>query len=160
MDHGRTQSLRTAVSPILTDIHQDGTATVLNRGMSGSAVTGMRIAAEIEPFICLDEVLSNKEYHTNQQYQHQNQGDPCSLRDSVHFLTSPKLGKRIAKLAFCRVSAAFIKASNPQTEIMPEPPLERNGNVTPVNGTTSSDPNTLRIVCITRILAAVVPAMV
>ena len=37
---------------------------------------------------------------------------------------------RTAKLAFCRVSAALMKASSPQAPIMLEPPLDKNGNVT------------------------------
>ena len=53
----------------------------------------------------------------------------------------------MAKLAFWRVSAAFTKASSPQLEIMLEPPLDTNGNVTPVRGSISTEPNTLSIVC-------------
>ena len=50
----------------------------------------------------------------------------------------------MAKLAFCRVSVALRKASSPQEATMAEPPLETKGKVTPVKGSRSTDPKTLR----------------
>ena len=52
--------------------------------------------------------------------------------------------RRMAKLAFSRVSVAFRKAKSPQADIMAEPPLETKGKVTPVSGRMSTDPNTFR----------------
>ena len=50
----------------------------------------------------------------------------------------------MAKLACSRVSVAFKKASNPQADIMADPPLDTKGNVTPVRGRMSTEPNTFR----------------
>ncbi len=50
-----------------------------------------------------------------------------------------RLGSRMAKLAFCRVSVAFRKASSPQADIMADPPLDTKGKVTPVRGRMSTD---------------------
>ena len=52
----------------------------------------------------------------------------------------------MAKLAFCLVSAAFRNDSSPQEASMLVPPDETNGNVTPVRGSRSTEPNTLSIV--------------
>ena len=52
----------------------------------------------------------------------------------------------MAKLAFCRVSAALTKASRPQAPIMLVPPLLKNGKVTPVKGRMSTVPRQLRMV--------------
>lgn len=56
------------------------------------------------------------------------------------------MSRRIAKLAFWRVSVAFRKASRPQVAIMLVPPEETNGKVTPVSGRMSTEPKTLSMV--------------
>ena len=66
----------------------------------------------------------------------------------------------MANDAFCRVSAALIKARSPHTQTMLEPPLETNGNVTPVSGRKSAMPKTFRIVCVTMTVAAAQAPMV
>ena len=53
------------------------------------------------------------------------------------------LCSRMAKLAFCRVSAAFKKASSPQALSMLLPPWETKGSVTPVRGSRSTAPKML-----------------
>ena len=45
-----------------------------------------------------------------------------------------------AKLAFCLVSKAFIKASKHQQDTSELPPLLRKGKVTPVKGSISKEP--------------------
>ena len=64
-----------------------------------------------------------------------------------------------AKLAFCRVSAAFTNASKPQAHSILEPPLERKGKFTPVRGRISTVPSALKMVCTSKIPAAVHDAM-
>ena len=66
----------------------------------------------------------------------------------------------VAKLAFSRVSVAFRKARRPQAPIMALPPLETKGKVTPVRGSRSVAPKTLRQVWKTIRDAAAQPAMV
>ena len=60
----------------------------------------------------------------------------------------------MANDAFCRVSAALIKASSPHTHTILDPPFDTNGNVTPVSGRMSTVPNTFKIACVTRIVTA------
>ena len=52
--------------------------------------------------------------------------------------------ERTAKLASLRLSAHFKNASIIQQPINDEPPLETNGNVTPVKGKMSKEPNTFK----------------
>lgn len=66
----------------------------------------------------------------------------------------------MATEAFCRVSAALIKASRPQTQTMLDPPFDTNGNVTPVSGRKSAMPNTFKIVCVTMTVTAAQAPMV
>ena len=55
-----------------------------------------------------------------------------------------RAGSLMAKLALCRVSVAFKKASRPQEASMDDPPLDTKGKVTPVRGSRSTAPNTFR----------------
>ncbi len=73
------------------------------------------------------------------------EGIPYRLRPPAGRLgQAPLVLRAMAKLAFSRVSVAFRKASSPHADIMAEPPLETKGNVTPVRGSRSTEPNTFR----------------
>ena len=82
----------------------------------------------------------------NQQPQNQKtRKDQAQKRPLFNFLhDTPPPSVSIAKLALWRVSAAFRKASMPHADIIDEPPLETNGNVTPVSGSRSTEPKTFK----------------
>ena len=76
------------------------------------------------------------------------------------FVFGLHFGRRRAKLAFWRVSAALRKAIRLQHESMLEPPIDTNGNVTPVSGSRSTEPSVLSVTCTVSIAAAAQEAMV
>ena len=70
-----------------------------------------------------------------------------------------RLGSLMVKLALGRVSAALMKASRPQQEIILEPPTDTKGSVTPVRGRISTAPRTFREAWKISIAAAELAAM-
>ena len=62
-------------------------------------------------------------------------------------------------LAPSRVSAALINAKSPHDAIIDEPPFDTNGNVTPVSGSRSTEPQTFKITCVTIAAVAAQAAM-
>ena len=66
---------------------------------------------------------------------------------------------RTAKLASRRLSADFRKAIIIQQDSSDEPPRDTKGNVTPVKGRMSIDPNTFSATWVSRMLIAAQAAM-
>ena len=93
----------------------------------------------------LGQVFKQEKSHSSQQNRQEQTHQPGSFGNTIHFLRTFLLSFT-AKLAFCRVSAAFTKASSPQEATMLVPPLETKGKVTPVKGRMSTVPSTFRMV--------------
>ena len=104
----------------------------------GNITAGVDMGAALggDPLTGIEEILHDKRRHAHHNQQGKQRGYNGA---SGYFLHAFALlfaldGRDVAKLAFWRVSAALTKASIPQALIILEPPLDRNGNVTPVKG--------------------------
>ena len=81
------------------------------------------------------------------------------MQDSWEALARECAGCRECALHQTRKNVVF-GVGNPQAEIMLEPPLETKGKVTPVRGSRSTVPSTLRMVWTMRMLMAAQAPMV
>src|SRR5699024_71951 len=98
-----------------------------------------------------EEIAQREEGHAGHQHAHENQHQDGAMGNSLHASSPPSSTSRFegsltATEAFCRVSAALMKASSPQQAIILEPPLDTKGKVTPVSGSRSTVPKTLSMV--------------